>query len=74
MRQPPAGWQTFVPLPRSTQSRVQQFEALVQGMPSCMQPPAGAVQRPGVVEVAPVQRPEQQSAARVQTSPVAWHV
>jgi hypothetical protein len=39
-----------------------------------MQPPDGAVQRPGVDAVAPVQSPEQQSAARVQMSPVAWQL
>jgi hypothetical protein len=72
IRQPPAGWQTFVPLPRSTQSRVQQFEPLSQGVPSWPQPPGASSQRPGVVAVAPAQSPEQQSSPRAQTSPGAW--
>lgn len=49
MRQPPAGWQTVTPLPRSTHRRVQQFEAPAQGSPSEVQPPDGLTQRPGVV-------------------------
>jgi hypothetical protein len=60
MRQPPAGWQTFTPLPGSTHRRVQQLEAPEQGLPSCTQPPGGSMQRPGVpAELS--QRPEQQS-------------
>jgi hypothetical protein len=47
MRQPAAGWQTLVPLPRSTHRRVQQFELLSQGTPSCVQPPDASSQRPG---------------------------
>jgi hypothetical protein len=31
MRQPPDGWQTVAPVPRSTHFFVQQFESLVQG-------------------------------------------
>jgi hypothetical protein len=69
--QPPAGWQTFVPLPRSTHLRVQQFESLVHGTPSCVQPPSGALQRPGEPSPSAVQSPEQQSCGRRQMSPGA---
>jgi hypothetical protein len=48
----------------STQLRVQQFESVAQGMPSCPQPPLGASQRPGPAALAPAQRPEQQSSVR----------
>lgn len=71
MRQPPAGWHTRVPLPRSTHLRVQQFESLSQGTPSCVQPPGASSQRPGAPPVA-LQSPEQQSSVRVQRSPGAW--
>ena len=75
MRQPPAGWHTVVPLPRSTQRRVQQFEGPSQGTPSCVHPPAGARQRPGSAALAPgLHMPEQQSSGRVQMSPGALHV
>jgi hypothetical protein len=75
MRQPPAGWHTVVPLPRSTHFRVQQLEAPAHGTPSCVHPPFGATQRPGSVALAPgLHIPEQQSSARVQMSPGAWQV
>jgi hypothetical protein len=75
MRQPPAGWHTVVPLPRSTQRRVQQFEGPSHGTPSCVHPPDGARQRPGSAALAPgLHIPEQQSSLRVQMSPGAWHV
>jgi hypothetical protein len=45
------------------QIRVQQLEAPAQGLPSWLQPPVGAVQRPGAPPLA-VQTPEQQSCAR----------
>jgi hypothetical protein len=64
MRQPPAGWQTVAPLPRSTQRRVQQFDGPEHGLPSLVQPPDGERQRPGVVAgvVVLVEHiPEQQS-------------
>ena len=60
IRQPPAGWQTFAPLPGSTHRREQQFEAPEHGLPPCTQPPDGSTQRPGW----PAERshiPEQQS-------------
>ncbi|HSD21714.1 MAG TPA: hypothetical protein VLC54_16820 [Anaeromyxobacter sp.] len=54
---------------------MQQFESLSQGTPSCVQPPAASMQRPGVAEPAStLHRPEQQSAGRVQMSPGAWQV
>lgn len=63
IRQPPAGWHTVTPLPRSTHLRVQQFEFPPQGRPSSVQPePVGESQRPGVVLPAGTeQRPVQQS-------------
>jgi hypothetical protein len=45
----------------STQSRVQQLEAPVQGAPSWLQPPEGRTQRPGLGATAS-QSPEQQSS------------
>lgn len=63
MRQPPAGWQTVTPEPRSRQIRVQQLEAPAQGLPPWLQPPLGAVQRPGAPPVA-LHMPEQQSWLR----------
>jgi hypothetical protein len=71
MRQPAAGWQTVVPLPRSTHRRVQQFEPLSQGVPSWPQPPGASRQRPALPPVAE-HRPEQQSSGLKQTSPGAW--
>lgn len=62
--QPLDGWQTDTPVPRSTHSRVQQFEAPLHGVPSWPQPPEGVRQRPGVEAgvLVPVEhRPEQQS-------------
>jgi hypothetical protein len=70
MRQPPDGWQTFVPVPRSTHLRVQQFESFSQGMPSCVQSPDASRQRP-TPPAAAVQRPEQQSFGPLQMSPGA---
>jgi hypothetical protein len=65
----------LAPLPRSTQSRVQQFESLSQGIPSCLQPPEGASQRPGWPAAAGgAHRPEQQSSGRQHESPVALQV
>jgi hypothetical protein len=68
MRQPLAGWQTVAPEPRSRQMRVQQLEEPAQGFPSWLQPPVGAMQRPGVggeVWVAGAEQvPEQQSWLR----------
>ncbi len=75
MRQPPAGWQTVTPLPRSTQRRVQQFDAPAHGLPTWVQPPETASQRPGVedaVEVPVEHPPEQQSEFAKQRSPFAW--
>jgi hypothetical protein len=72
MRQPPAGWHTVAPLPRSTQRRVQQFDAPAHGLPSLVHPPDGARQRPGVaagVVVLVEHMPEQQSWLRQQMSP-----
>jgi hypothetical protein len=43
--------------------RVQQLEAPAQGLPSWLQPPVGAVQRPGAPPVAE-HMPEQQSWLR----------
>jgi hypothetical protein len=45
----------------STQSRVQQFEALAQGLPSWLHPPEGRMQRPAAPEVA-LHMPEQHSS------------
>lgn len=53
--------------------RVQQFESLSQGTPSCAHPPDASWQRPGWPPAA-VQRPEQQSAVRQHTSPGALQV
>lgn len=67
MRQPPAGWHAVAPVPRSMQSRVQQFEAPAHGSPSEVHPPDGLTQRPGVWAgvVVPVEHPpEQQSWLR----------
>jgi hypothetical protein len=75
IRQPPAGWHTFVPVPRSTQRRVQQPESLSHGTPSCPQPPAASWQRPGSPGAAGrAHRPEQQSSGAAQMSPVALQV
>jgi hypothetical protein len=67
MRQPPAGWHTLTPLPRSTHRREQQFDPPVQGVPPWSQlpaaPPVAFVQRPGFGAVAS-QSPEQQSSPR----------
>jgi hypothetical protein len=60
MRQPPAGWHTFTPLPGSTHRREQQFEAPVHGFPPCTQPPEGSLQRPGTPPLVS-QIPPQQS-------------
>lgn len=62
----------MTPLPRSWQSRVQQFEAFAQGLPSWTQPPFGCMQRPGAPPTE-LHRPEQQSSGFVQTSPYALH-
>jgi hypothetical protein len=70
IRQPPAVWQTVTPLPGSTQSREQQLEGPVQGLPPWTQPPEGSMQRPGEPAVVS-QRPEQQSSPVAQTSPYA---
>lgn len=72
MRQPPAGWQTVTPAPRSLQRRLQQPDGPVHGSPPCVQPPGASSQRPACVAVAPAQSPEQQSWERRQTSPKAW--
>ncbi len=61
IRQPPAGWQTFTPLPGSTHRREQQLVGPVQGLPPWTQPPDGSTQRPGVPPVVS-HRPEQQSS------------
>jgi hypothetical protein len=74
IRQPPAGWHTVVPLPRSTQRRVQQLEGPSHGTPSCVQPPEGALQRPGDPLPSALHMPEQQSSVRAQMSPGAWQV
>src|SRR5574338_1546548 len=63
MRQPPAGWQTFPPLPGPTQRREQQLVGPVQGLPPWTQPPEGLMQRPAAPPL-PSQRPEQQSSPR----------
>ena len=64
MRHPPEAWQTFTPVPRSTQSREQQFDPLSHGLPPWPQPPAPppvmSSQRPGVPSVWE-HTPEQQS-------------
>jgi hypothetical protein len=62
MRQPGAGLQTVTPEPRSTQVRVQQLEAPLQGLPSWLQPPGFRMQRPGAGATAS-QSPEQQSSS-----------
>ncbi len=49
MVQPGAGSHTFTPDPRSAQTREQQFEAPVHGVPPWPQPPVGVRQRPGDV-------------------------
>jgi len=65
IRQPPDGWQTVAPVPRSTHFFVQQFESVAQGVPSRPQPPEASSQRPGSPGLAGgAQRPEQQSSVR----------
>lgn len=70
MRQPPEGWQTFAPVPRSTHFFVQQFESPAQGYPSSAQPPGASMQRPGWPPLAEHML-EQQSVSARQMSPVA---
>lgn len=76
MRQPAASWQTLPAPGTGAQTRLQQWVPLVHGSPSSMQPPepklASALQVPGLVALAPVQRLEQQDAPVKQRSPVAW--
>jgi len=72
MRQPPAGWQTVTPAPRSLQRRLQQPEALEHGLPPWVQPPGASPHRPGCPGVGWLHSPEQQSSVRLQTSPKAW--
>jgi hypothetical protein len=77
MRQPPAGWQTFTPLPGSSHTSEQQLDAPEHGFPSCVQPPAAppvmVTHRPGLPFV-PEQTPPQHSPFEEQTSPFDWHV
>lgn len=67
MRQPAAGWQTLVPEPRSTHSRVQQFEGPSQGFPSWVQAPGICWHRPGLERLVS-HTPEQHSSSRKHTS------
>lgn len=76
-RQPPTGWHTVAPEPKSTQTREQQLVPPEQGLPSWMQPPPP----PPLIErhtPAPPSFAEhtfpQQSLFRRQTSPVAWQL
>lgn len=77
-RQPPAIWQTAAPLPRSTQTREQQFvPPFGQGLPPWMQPPPPPPvmnwQRPTPPDSAEQACPQQSESAR-QTSPFAWQL
>ena len=76
IRQPLAGKQTFAPEPGSKQMREQQPVPLVQGLPSCVQPPppppVTVTQRPTPPSFPVEQTWPQHSSLVLQMSSLGW--